>query len=59
MDLDTALHALEDGVAGALLGSVLGTHRLRCLDGTVGAATVLSHVDVLASLATRLADNLP
>jgi len=60
MDLDSALHALEDRMARALLRSVLGTHRLLCgLDCTMRAATVvLRHVDMLASLAARLADNL-
>ena len=40
MDLDLALHPLENSVTAALLGSVLSgaTHRLRRLNGAMRAA---------------------
>ena len=42
MDLYLTFHTLEDGMAGALLRTILGTtHRLSCGDCPVGSATVL------------------
>ena len=58
MDLNLAFHSLEDSMARAFFGTVLGTHRLSGLDGAVGAAAVLRDVSwLVAALRARLTDN--
>mgnify|MGYP001626731442 CR=1 FL=1 len=59
MDLNTAfVDPLENSMARALLGSVLGTHWLSGLDCTMWTTSVLRHVDNLTSLTATLSHDL-
>ena len=47
VNLNLALHSLEDSMARALLWSILGTHRLGRLNSAMRASSILLHADGL------------